>query len=112
MKKESIKISQAKNDETEVHIHLPDDLSLENAQALKEKMESLIDKYSHFVFKVENANNVELVFLQLLYSIYRTCEEKKKEVEYHIDLNKDALTLLTNSGFENTLLFSKTKHKL
>lgn len=81
-------------------------LNVQNIQAIKECMISQVKDSSALQVKVENAEQLDVTFLQLLLGLKIKFKLERMPIFFDIDVNKETDSILTASGF-GELLYAK-----
>ncbi|OFX73852.1 MAG: hypothetical protein A2X12_10310 [Bacteroidetes bacterium GWE2_29_8] len=98
-----IKITENINNKQIVCIQLAGDLSIKNTQNIKENIIPVLNKYSIFEINLINVENIDLTFLQLLYSIKKKIEKDKKKIIFNTEIPDDMKMLIELSDFYEIL---------
>ncbi len=94
-----IKTKNKINKEKKADVLLQKELSINNAEEIKKKLMSALNKHKNINVTLKNIENLDLAGIQLLYSCSRTCRKLNKKVTFNIELPEDIETIVENSGF-------------
>jgi len=104
-KEKSIQIKPSKKKgENMASIILENELTIFSIESMKDKIIEAVMKYDHVEFALKNINNVDLTFIQLLYSVKKTAEALNKKVSFDVELPDDIKSLLNNSDLSKVLI--------
>lgn len=77
------------------------DLTINNTQKIKKEMLSVMNKFKNINIIVKNVDDLDLSYIQLLYSFYKTALDKRKTVALDMELPDDIKMIVRNSGFDS-----------
>jgi MFS superfamily sulfate permease-like transporter len=104
-KEENIQIKPSKKKgENLVNIILENELTIFSIEIMKDKIIEAVMKYDQIGFELKNVNNIDLTYIQLLYSIKKTAEKLNKKVSFNVELSDDIKSLLNNSDLSKVLI--------
>lgn len=95
----NIKATGKTNKEKKADVLLQGELSIYNAEEIKKKLISAVNKHKNINVTLKNIENLDLAGIQLLYSCSKTCSKLNKKVTFNIELPRDIETIIENSGF-------------
>ncbi len=75
------------------------DLNIENINEIYEKTTRNYTEFNTINIKVENVSDIDLTFIQLIYSLYKSLKTQKKYLNFRINLPDNLHELLANTGF-------------
>ncbi len=93
-----------KKGESKVSIILENELTIFSIESMKDKIIESVMKYDQIEFALKNVNNIDITFIQLLYSIKKTAEELNKKVSFDVELSDDIKSLLNHSDLSKVLI--------
>lgn len=93
-----------KKGESMANIILENELTIFSIESMKDKIIEAVMKYDHVEFALKNVNNVDMTFIQLLYSVKKTAETLNKKVSFDVELSDDIKSLLNNSDLSKVLI--------
>ena len=97
------KMNQPQKGEKLVRLYLGADLGVNNLVEFSSKLKTIEKDFSDFEINLNEVTVFDLATLQLLVSFKKSCERHKKMVKFKIDLPKETLELIENSGFTKIL---------
>lgn len=104
-KEKNIQVKPSKKKgESMANIVLENELTIFSIESMKDKIIETVMKYDHVEFALKNVNNVDMTFIQLLYSVKKTAESLNKKVSFNVDLSDDIKSLLNNSDLSKVLI--------
>jgi anti-anti-sigma regulatory factor len=80
------------------------DLTLQNSEDIKQELSSIISKYIKITIKSDNIENIDISYIQLLFSIYFYQKKLSIDLDIDIKLNDELESLVKHSGFGRILL--------
>ncbi|MBI9052529.1 MAG: hypothetical protein JEY96_01845 [Bacteroidales bacterium] len=96
--KSKIHIAPSKNkEEKKVKITFENDLTIYSIEDFKAKFIEAYNKYDVINIKLKNVNNVDLTFIQLLYSLKEDSKKTNKSISFDFEFPEDLELLLNNS---------------
>ena len=78
-------------------------LTINNIDKIAESLKSNIKKIKSVNITTENVENIDLTFVQILYSIMKNGKNNGFEVYTSINVPDDLKLLLTNAGFSGVI---------
>ncbi len=81
-------------------IILEGDLSFKNAVLIKKKMDTLKITGDTIRFQLLNVDNIDITFIQMIFSLVNPLKNKGKEIEFISELPEDMKKVLINAGFK------------
>ena len=78
-------------------------MSINNAVDLKKKICAAKMTSENIKIQISNIDNLDLTFIQLIYSLKNNLSELGKKVEIHSELPENTEKLLRNSGFNKII---------
>jgi len=87
-----------------VTINLENELTIFSVEGMKDKIFEAVKKYNDIKFELQNINNMDLTFVQMLYSVRKTAQEKNKKVSFNTELSDDIMSLFNNSDLNKILM--------
>jgi len=100
MKKAEITIKALEGDEKSASVIMEGELLLHNVEEARLILLAAFDKYNSFNMQIINVLNIDLSFVQLVYSFHKSCSSAEKQVTYHFDLPDELKTLIESAGFK------------
>jgi anti-anti-sigma regulatory factor len=97
-----VKPSNKKN-ENKVIIDLSDELTIYTIESIKDVIINNVKKYENIEINASNIKNMDLTFLQLIYSIQCTCKDKGKTLILNVNINDENKILLNNTDTSRIL---------
>jgi len=97
------KMNQPQKGENLVRIFLGGDLSVNNLNELLPKIRAIEKDYSEIEININEVSVFDLATIQLLVSLQKSAERHKKKIKFKIDLSKDIMELIENTGFLKVL---------
>jgi len=97
-----IKINPSKSKkDNKAEIILESELTIYSIENIQEQILNTLEKHKSISISIQNVSNIDLSFIQFLYSLRITANEQSKQVEMFADLNKETQVLFSNSGISN-----------
>ncbi|MCK5169816.1 MAG: hypothetical protein KAQ75_08050 [Bacteroidales bacterium] len=93
-----------KKGESSVSIILENELTIFSVESMKDKIIDAVMKYDHIGFELKNVGNMDLTFVQLIYSVKKTAETLNKKVSFDVELSDDIKSLFNNSDLSKVLI--------
>jgi anti-anti-sigma regulatory factor len=90
--------------EKKINITLRNELTIYSIEGLKDKIVDAIKDYDQIIFDIKDVKNMDLSFVQLLYSVKITADTLNKKVSFNVNLSDDIKTLFTNSDLSKVLI--------
>jgi len=103
MRNAKITITQNETDEQYASITMEGDLTLQNADQIRLELIQALKQYNYLSLNIVNIENIDLPFIQLLYSLKKTAESKNKELQIAALVPEDLQLILEHSGFDKGL---------
>ncbi len=97
-------IASKKKGSKSVTIHLENELTIFSIEGMKDQIIDTVNKFEDIKIELKNVNNMDLTFVQLLYSIKITAEEQDKKVTFNADISEDIKTLFENSDLSKIIM--------
>ena len=82
-------------------------LTIYNIEKIVESLKSNLKKYKFVNILTEGVENIDLSFVQLLYSIMKSGKKDGYEVNLSINIPDDLKILLNNAGFSGVIFNNK-----
>lgn len=101
MKNATVQIKQ-EGDST-ARIHMEDELTIQTVEDAGKKLKNITAKYQAFVFELDNVNNLDLTYIQLILSFKKTAEDAGKKVDFDIRLTEELKALVEKAGFKELI---------
>lgn len=92
-----------KNNQGVIEIVLTGQLTINTIDKIMAKMKEIIVKPSEVSIQVEDVENMDLTFIQLIFAIKNSGKKEKYKVEVSFDLSEELTSLITNAGFQKIL---------
>jgi len=92
------KMNQPQKGEKLVRIFLGGDLSVNNLSELLPKIRIIEKDYTEFEININDVSVFDIASIQLLVSLQKTAEKHKKKLKFKIDLPKEVMEILENTG--------------
>ncbi len=89
---------KAEKKETETQLNFSGDLTLNNVEAIKKDIISLIKDATKIKVEIRKVTNIDLSFIQLLYSMKK---QFKENITFDIELPETLKSMMENAGFSN-----------
>jgi anti-anti-sigma regulatory factor len=97
------KMNQPQKGENLVRVYLGGDLSVNSLSELLPKIRSIEKDYPEMEININEVSAFDLASIQFLVSLQKTAERHKKKIKFKIDLPKDVMELIENTGFLKVL---------
>jgi len=97
-----IRPSQKKGEST-ASIIFEKELTLFSFEGIIDKIIDTVVKYDHIEFEFKAVNNIDLAFIQLIYSIKETAKAQNKKITFNMELLDDIKLLINNSDLGKVL---------
>ena len=97
-------IPSKKKGSDELTIKLENELTIFSVENMKDKIFDAVKKYNNIKFELKNINNMDLTFVQLLYSVRKTAQELNKKVSFTAELSEDIKSLFDNTDLNKILM--------
>lgn len=105
MKEVSIKLKSTSRKNKPVSVvSLEGDLTISNVADARNKIVSMLEGSQDVEVKVHSVENIDLTFLQLLYSVKKTIKAGGKDINISLDLGDDLKKLLDRSGLTSIIV--------
>ncbi len=85
-------------------------LTMMNMENIANDLVKKIDQSSEMEIILEKVEDIDLAFLQMLFSAIRYSKKKKKELQINASLNEDFWKLMKNAGLPED--FNNINHKI
>lgn len=96
--------SSTKKGESHANILLENELTIFSIESMKDKIIETVLKYDDIKIELKNVDNMDLSFVQLLYSIKITANKLNKKVSFDVSLSDDIKSLFNNSDLSKVLI--------
>ena len=93
-----------KKGESSVSIILEKELTILSLEGAKDKIIDAVAKYDNIEFVLKAINNMDLAFVQLIYSIKETAKVQNKKITFNMELTDDIKLLFNNSDLIKVLI--------
>lgn len=93
-----------KKGESSASIIFEKELTIFSLEGIKDKIIDTVAKYDHIEFVFKAINNMDLSFVQLIYSIKQTAKTQNKKITFNMDLPGDIKLLFNNSDLIKVLI--------
>ncbi len=80
-----------------VNILLDKELTIFSIEEIKEKIIKAFTEHQEIDFTIKNVINMDLSFVQFLFSLSKSAKKMKKKIAFTTDLNEDIHSLFNNS---------------
>lgn len=80
-----------------------DELSIQFAEKIHKELSKNLAENKKIDISVSNTNNIDLTFVQLLYSLKKSAIASEKTVLFHLQMDKESEQLLANAGLTTKL---------
>lgn len=105
MKEVSIRLKSISRKNKPVSVvSLEGDLTISNVADARNKIVSMLEGCQDVDIKVHSVENIDLTFLQLLYSIKKTLKAGEKDINISLDLGDDLKKLVDRSGLTSIIV--------
>ncbi len=78
-------------------------LSLNNSEGIKKQLNTAIKKHDDIHLEIKNADELDLSFLQILFSLIAYCHEENKKITHTAYLSQEQKQLLEHAGFKTLI---------
>ncbi|OFX23556.1 MAG: hypothetical protein A2041_15025 [Bacteroidetes bacterium GWA2_31_9b] len=97
-----IKINPSKSKkDNKVEIILENELTIYSIESMQDQILNTLEKHKSISINIQNVSNIDLSFIQFLYSLKITANEQSKQVELFANLTKEIQVLFSSSGISN-----------
>jgi len=79
------------------------ELTIYTVLEIKEHFMEALNEFNEIDVRIQNVENLDLSFIQLIESLRKTAEEYDKKVTISAELNDETSTLVDNAGFDPVL---------
>jgi len=100
MKKAEINIKSLEGDEKSATIVMEGELLLHNVEEARLILLAAYEQYTNFNILITNVLNIDLSFIQLIYSFHKSCSSTEKLVSYRFELPAELKSLIESAGFK------------
>jgi hypothetical protein len=90
---------QVKDNGENLELLFSGQLTINYIQKIKEAVGEQVNFLKDIAVKVDNPDNLDITFLQLLQSMKATTEKNKRQFSVSADLPNELNSLVTNAGF-------------
>lgn len=98
---ENIQVKPSKKKgEKKVTVVLENDLTIYSVDELKKIIDDLYKKYDDLNFEFKNIKNIDLTFVQLLFSIKQSALNDDKKITLDVDMPEDLELLFNNADIK------------
>ena len=80
-----------------VHILLDNELTIYSIEEMKDKIIKAFKENEEIEFTLKKVNNMDLSFIQFLFSLNQSAKKLPKEVVFNTDFNENIQSLFENS---------------
>lgn len=80
-----------------VNILLDNELTIYSIEEMKDKIIKTFNDNQEIDFTIKKVSNMDLSFVQFLFSLNQSAKKMNKKVTFHTDLNDDIHSLFENS---------------
>lgn len=91
------KQKMAKKEKT-TKLSYKEELSIQFAEDIHTEMQKNFKENKKIEVSVSDTNNIDLTFIQLLYSLKKSASDSEKTVLFHFQMDKESEQLLANAG--------------
>ncbi|MCB2195215.1 MAG: hypothetical protein KQH79_05110 [Bacteroidetes bacterium] len=92
-----------KKGEKKVKITFKNDLTIFSIESIKDQFINAVQKNDVIQLELKDVKNIDLTFMQLIYSLKISSASLKKEVSVNANLSEDIKSLFSNSGISKIL---------
>lgn len=92
-----------KKGEKKVKITFKNDLTIFSIESIKDQFIYAVQKNDVIQLELKDVKNIDLTFIQLIYSLKISSASLKKEVSVSANLSEDIKSLFSNSGISKIL---------
>ncbi len=92
-----------KENKDKLEIDFSGQLTIANISKITERVKSNLKNPSNVLINVDNVDNLDISFIQLLHAIKNSGKKKGFEVQVSISVSDDISSLLSHAGFLNYL---------
>jgi|SRR6056297_1128169 len=93
-----------------VNILLDNELTIYSIEEMKDKILKAFKENQEIDFNLKNVNNMDLSFVQFLFSLNQSAEKKNKKVVFNTDFNNEMQSLFKNSDIHKIFKAQKRKN--
>lgn len=90
--------------EKKATIILENELTIFTIEKLKNKMLETFEHYDTIEFNLKKVHNIDLTFIQLLFSLKNTAQKRNKKISLQADISEDIRLLLNNADLNKVLI--------
>jgi len=101
--KNMLVIPSKKKGEKKVKIVFKNELTIFSIEDFKDQFIDTVINNDEINIDLKDVKNLDLTFVQLIYSLKITANKLKKKVSLNTDLSKDLMSLFNNSGLNKVL---------
>lgn len=102
MKEDNFSVQVKKSDGI-LYVDFSGQLTINYIQKIKESVSEQVDFSQDITVNVDNPDNLDITFLQLLQSLKTTAELNKKQLSISSTLPSELESLVSNAGFSDLL---------
>jgi ABC-type transporter Mla MlaB component len=95
--------SKGKGKNDEIILIIQGELTVDNSRRIKDFFLNALKEGKKYLVKVNNVDNIDLGFIQLLQRFQWDAMHVKKEVEVSISVSEEFQTLLSRAGFNSIM---------
>lgn len=103
MKEDNFSVQISKSDGDILKVDFSGQLTINYIQKIKEAVSEKVDFSQDISVNVDNPDNLDITFLQLLQSLKTTVEFNKKQLSVSSTLPGELKSLVSNAGFSDLL---------
>lgn len=96
-------VPSKKKGEKKVKITFKNDLTIFSIESIKDQFIGAVQKNDVIQLELKDVKNIDLTFIQLIYSLKISSASLKKEVSVSANLSEDIKSLFSNSGISKIL---------
>lgn len=97
------KMNKPQKGEKLLRLQIGGNLGVNNLSELTDKLISVEQEFSEFEINVGDVIEFDLATIQMLLALKKTCKQHEKEIKFKIDLSKETLELVENTGFSSII---------
>ena len=80
---------------------LKGNITIQQTETLKNELLSTIKKMNSIYISGKNIEDIDVTFIQLMYSLKSSMTKQNKQINYDIELPEELTELLDNTGFKS-----------
>jgi len=89
-----------------VDVIFKEELTIYSIEKIKEDFSKAFTKYNNIKITLKDVTNIDLSFLQFMYSIQKSAKKNNKTLSFDIKISEEIQLLINNSGLEKILKYN------